>query len=306
VDRKKIEAIAQRVAAGAQVKTVLDLKGGVSSTMTLVELDGGDHQHIIVRAYRPKIIELDPQVARREAAILRTLQRTAIPTPTLLSLDESGALWPTPYLVLNYLPGAPVYAPDDPVALAKQMADQLLKIHRIDDAAAISFLPDFARGVSNRLSTFPDQLDDALDESAVRAALSAHWPLDETAANAPSFLHGDFWPGNILYKDGAISAVLDWEDAAHGDPLADITISELDILWGFGEEAMAAFTAQYQAGSDADFSQLAIWRLAAAMRPMGLLDIWAPAWTGLGRADITVETMRAGHKLYVSKALAAL
>jgi aminoglycoside phosphotransferase (APT) family kinase protein len=35
-------------------------------------------------------------------------------------------------------------------------------------------------------------------------------------------LHGDFWPGNALWRDGALVAILDWEDAAIGDPLADV------------------------------------------------------------------------------------
>ena len=31
-------------------------------------------------------------------------------------------------------------------------------------------------------------------------------------------LHGDYWPGNVLWQQGRLAAVLDWEDAALGGP----------------------------------------------------------------------------------------
>jgi aminoglycoside phosphotransferase (APT) family kinase protein len=36
-----------------------------------------------------------------------------------------------------------------------------------------------------------------------------------------SLLHGDYWPDNTLWRDGRLVCVIDWEDAALGDPLAD-------------------------------------------------------------------------------------
>ena len=59
-------------------------------------------------------------------------------------------------------------------------------------------------------------------------------------------LHGDFWPGNILWRYGQLVAVIDWEDAALGDPLADVANSRLEILWAFGIDAMQSFTHYYQ------------------------------------------------------------
>jgi aminoglycoside phosphotransferase (APT) family kinase protein len=36
--------------------------------------------------------------------------------------------------------------------------------------------------------------------------------------------------------------VLDWEDAAIGDPLADVANVRLELLWARGIEAMEPFT----------------------------------------------------------------
>jgi aminoglycoside phosphotransferase (APT) family kinase protein len=120
--------------------------------------------------------------------------------------------------------------------------------------------------------------------------------------NQPALLHGDFWPGNLLWKDGKLVAVIDWEDAEVGNPLADFAISRLDILWIFGLDALHAFTERYQSLVTLDFSQLAYWDLFAALRPASRIAAWAAGWPQLGRSDITEATMRAGHRWFVNQA----
>jgi len=81
-------------------------------------------------------------------------------------------------------------------------------------------------------------------EGHIRDALEAVWPLPQR--NTSVLLHGDFWPDNSLWKDGQLVAVIDWEDAALGDPLADVANSRLEILWAFGIDTMRNFTHQHQ------------------------------------------------------------
>ena len=78
----------------------------------------------------------------------------------------------------------------------------------------------------------------------MRDVLEAVWPLPQS--NRSVLLHGDFWPGNILWKDGQLVGIIDWENAAVGDPLADVANSRLEMLWAFGNDAMQSFTSQYQ------------------------------------------------------------
>ena len=125
--------------------------------------------------------------------------------------------------------------------------------------------------------------------------------------NKPILLHGDFWPGNLLWREGAqLAAVIDWEDAKVGEPLADLAISRLDLLWIFGLDAMQTFTRHYQALAPLDYTDLPYWDLYAALRPMGRLAEWAAEWPALGRPDITEATLRAGHKWFVDQAFDAL
>ncbi len=96
-----------------------------------------------------------------------------------------------------------------------------------------------------KISSPPATLDDSLAEGRIRAALEAAWPWPQQ--NTSALLHGDYWPGNILWRDGRLVGVIDWEDAALGDPLADLANSRLEIFWAFGGDVMHDFTRRYTA-----------------------------------------------------------
>ncbi|HEX6386312.1 MAG TPA: phosphotransferase, partial [Anaerolineae bacterium] len=120
-------------------------------------------------------------------------------------------------------------------------------------------------------------------------------------------LHGDFWPGNTLWQDGRLVAVIDWEDAKLGDPLVDLAISRLDIVWIFGIKAMNSFTDYYQSMMAIDYSNLPYWDLCAALRLVRLagsnLAVWAAYFSPFGRHDITEQTMMESYRFFVGQAL---
>ena len=119
-------------------------------------------------------------------------------------------------------------------------------------------------------------------------------------------MHGDFWPGNVLWNGTEIAAAIDWENAAVGDPLADVATTRLDLLWAFGPRAMTTFTTHYAALSAVDLSNLPQWDLAATLRPAGAISIWAADWHAYGRPDLTATRMRAIHQQFLDDALARL
>jgi aminoglycoside phosphotransferase (APT) family kinase protein len=134
--------------------------------------------------------------------------------------------------------------------------------------------------------------------------LAAAWPW--RSSNSPVLLHGDYWPGNLLWNAGRLVAVVDWEEPRIGDPLVDVAISRLDLLWMLGADAMHAFTRAYIAITNVDVACLPYWDLCAALRPASNLPAWAGSWPDLGRPDISEATMRAGHRQFVDRAFDAL
>jgi aminoglycoside phosphotransferase (APT) family kinase protein len=147
------------------------------------------------------------------------------------------------------------------------------------------------------LNQRPTLLDDSLDEGHIRDVLEAAWPL--ATRNAPALLHGDYWPGNILWREGQLAGVIDWEDARLGDPLADMGNTRLELVWALGIDAMRRFTADYLALSPINVTQLPYWDLFAALRPASKIGEWA--------GDEKVEQhMRAGHRAFINQAFDAL
>jgi aminoglycoside phosphotransferase (APT) family kinase protein len=215
--------------------------------------------------------------------------------PTPYYLDPCAELFSTPCLVIEYVEGQPEFAPSNPAGLVRKLATTLARIHRLDGVDPdLSFLPRQGKGFGER----PATLDGSLDEGRIRNALESTWPLRRP--NAPALLHGDFWPGNVLWKDGRLVAVIDWEDAALGDRLADVANARLEILWAFGTEAMHTFTAHYRSTAVAiDYTNLPYWDLCAALRPASRLADW-----GLDRS--TESAMREGHKRFIAQAFATL
>jgi aminoglycoside phosphotransferase (APT) family kinase protein len=182
-----------------------------------------------------------------------------------------------------------------------QLSAQLARIHRVDlplpDAA---FLPPPA----GDLPELPANAHPAFEAQRVHAALKAAWPVAQR--NKSTLLHGDYWPGNILWHDGQLAAVIDWEDAAFGDPLVDFAIARLDLLWIFGREALEGFSQQYRLLSAVDIASLPYWDLYAVLRLARLaganLAAWAAFFQPYGRADITEETIREHVQFFISQA----
>ena len=110
----------------------------------------------------------------------------------------------------------------------------------------------------------------------------------------------------MLWRDGRLSGVVDWEDAGIGDPLADLAIARVDMSRAFGREAMEAFTARYAGRTGFDLSALPFWDLRAVLRQAPHCADYAEGWRNLGRADITEAVIRAAHTRLIEEAMAAL
>lgn len=272
------------------------LKGGVSAEVTALAFTrpDGQQQKAIVRQHGIRDRQRNPQIATVEFKLLQVLQQAGIAAPAPYYLDQVGEFLGIPCLVMEYVEGEPLFAPADLAAYLTEVATHLAHIHRITSTETdLTFLPRQGKGLGER----PTILDHKLDEGPIRDKLETLWPLAQ--ANPAVLLHGDFWPGNLLWRDGHLVAVIDWEDAAIGDPLADLGNTRLELLWAFGADAMTQFTATYRSLANLDFTNLPYWDLCAALRPAGKLAEW-------GLDAQTEQTMRERHHWFVTQAFAEL
>ena len=298
--KKKFEQVIQRIDPQSRLLRIWGLKGGVSAQVTALEVEWADGQtkKMIVRQHGEVDLKHNPQVAVDEFKLLQLLQSAGLTTPVPYYLDQSCEIFSTPYVVIEYIEGETEFAPANLSDFILQFATHLSRIHHVDCLQMdLSFLPQQEQRYGEKLRERPLEVDESLDEGRIRDALEAVWPLPRR--NASVLLHGDFWPGNVLWRDGQLVGVIDWEDAALGDPLADVANSRLEILWAFGVEAMDSFIEQYQAMMSIDFTYLPYWDLCAALRPVAQIAQW-------GLDDATEKIMRERHRWFVAQAFERL
>lgn len=294
------EQVAQRVAPGARLLAAEPLAGGNSAQVTVLDLQhpDGTRQKVIVRRHGLADRARNPRVAATEFRLLAWLSAAGLAVPQPYFVDLSGEVFVEPYVVLGFVDGATQLRPAPWQPLVGPLAEFLARLHALDGARAeAGLLPDYADGLARMLAEPPASLDEALQEGGIRAALTAAWPWPQRQPAV--VLHGDYWPGNALWHAGQLAAVIDWEDAARGDPLADLGNARLELRWGFGREAMEAFTRRYCALTAIDLSTLPYWDLAAALRPAGKMGGW-------GLPEDEAALMRAEHGAFVAEALEGL
>lgn len=295
-ENNKFEQVVEKIHPQGKLLRMWKLQGGVSAHLTALEIKrlDGQTQKMVVRQYGALDLKHNPHVAADEFKLLQLLRSVGLAVPMLYHLDQSGEIFSMPYIVIEYIEGKPEFALSHVPDLTLQLATYLSKIHAIEDAKVdVSFLPRQEKRCTEMLRERPEHVDESFREGAIRNVLEAAWPFPQL--NKSVLLHGDLWPGNALWNDGQLVAVIDWEDAQVGDPLGDIANSRLEILWAFGIEAMRCFTHQYQAMTNIDFSNLPYWDLFAALRPIAKLAAWCID-------ECIEETMRERHQWFVAQA----
>ena len=300
-EREPFERLAKKIDPQSTLLSYRELKGGVSAQVTYLEVrtTEGHLNRMIVRRHGENDRKQNPRIAADEFRLLQLLSRAGVAVPTPLYLDQSGEIFSTPCLVIEFVDGSADVLNLQTTDFIPQMSKHLLQIHQISSLEYdYSFLPSLASLIGNKLARRPEALDESLDEGRIRDVLEAVWPLPQIHQNR--LLHGDYWPGNLLWKDGMLVAILDWEDAVIGDPLADVANARLELLWAFGVETMDEFTENYrkQAGSF-DVNHLPYWDLVAALRPASHLSGW-------GLEPQVERRMRERHRWFVEQAIAKL
>ncbi len=176
----------------------------------------------------------------REHRVLTALADTPVPVPRTYSLCEDEGVIGAPFYVMEFVPGT-VYREPRQVAeltvrqrqdLSWQLMDILADLHSIDPESVglgdfgrpQGFLERQVRRWSKQLAASRSREIDDIDTLAER--LADHVPVSPPG----TIVHGDYRLDNVIVGPGhRIDAVLDWEMATLGDPLADLGL--LVVYW---------------------------------------------------------------------------
>ncbi|MER5177336.1 phosphotransferase family protein [Streptomyces sp. NPDC002896] len=222
----------RNVPACAGPLTVRLMHGGRSNLT--YEVTDGTHRWVL---RRPPLGVLTPTAhdMDREYRVVASLGDTGVPVARAVLSCTDPEVIGAPFCVVDFVEGPVLRDGDEAVALApgdarraaEALVDALVALHAVD--ASDVGLGDFGhpdgylerqvrrwRGQWDRVATraLPD-----LDELHGRLARAL------PASGAPAIVHGDYRLDNTILAPGdlgRIAAIVDWEMATLGDPLADL------------------------------------------------------------------------------------
>ena len=254
-----------------------------------------------------KFLVAKPEQASRIAAVsfhaAGLARRHGVPAPEPVLLDETGEVMGVPGVVSRFAEGRQIADPESPERWAEDLARQLVQIHSISpgerdrpslfDGNHVTLF--FTRGgYPLRMAAHPLSAD----------IFDAVGKLQSTLAPAPAVLvHLDYWHGNVLWNQGRISAVLDWDFAGYGDPGIDVAYFRMNMHLRGIRDAANLFLEAYETQTGEPVKNLGFRELAAAAQclpsPLG----WVPANREMGGAQIADERAIAQYEEFVADAL---
>jgi aminoglycoside phosphotransferase (APT) family kinase protein len=229
------------------------LKGGAIQQNWRLDLtiEGGPEageRSYVLRKDAPSVVgSSHGRVAEFEIIKVAHAAGVTVPRPILACADAS--LLGTPFALMERVEGialGPRVVKDtalggDRVGLLRRLGAEMAKLHRVRPPhAALAFLPpppeDFARADIADLRAALDALGEP------RPALDWGLRWGEVAAPPPGdicLIHRDFRTGNYMLDGSGLTAVLDWEFAGWGDPMADLGWFCAEC-WRFGRPDLEA------------------------------------------------------------------
>ena len=265
-DLDTISRLTEWAFSGAKLISFELLTGGVSAQVYRLDLRkaDGSKSRVVLRIIGDVYAR---HSAELEFALLRDLFRAGLPVPEPIIVDATCALLDRPYLIMSFVEGLTSPPETAMEGYIYQMAKMLALVHRTEVGAFLE-LP-------KRLDPM-EELFDFLPEGAewdgLRKFLSAK--KDTKFTGLPRLLHGDFWPGNLLFANNRIAAVLDWEDAAIGDPLSDVACTCLELRYIYGEAGMERFRKAYLRYENVETDRLALWLIYVAAAAQKFMCDW--------------------------------
>ncbi len=264
------------------------MRGGISSSVHQVQLADatGGRRAVVVRRYGEHWLPSNPTASEREFKLLEFLARASFPAPRPLMLDAEGGPFGTPTVVMTRMPGRPSLAPRDLPGYLRQIAHTLAALHRLP-THELGFLRDQRDRVNRVLSKRPET-DDALQLEVWEAAV-AEWSRISQLDEQRVLVHGDYWPGNLLWVRGQLVGVVDWEQPRLGDLVKDVATCRGDLWVLFGRAAANEFLSEYERAAGINVRDLRFWELLISTEAVRDMPEWAVAYRILGRPDLTTE-----------------
>ena len=178
---------------------------------------------------------------RREYRGLAGLNRVAFPAPAAIASCEDETVIGAPFMVMAFVPGDVIDSAEEAARLAPQergtvsasLVHALAALHSVDvQQAGLESLGRPAGYLTRQVDRWGRQWQlsktrDLATIDELQARLAALVGAAEFGSTTASIVHGDYRVDNVIIgpDDHEVRAVLDWEMATLGDPVADLAVT---------------------------------------------------------------------------------
>ncbi|MDP5220809.1 phosphotransferase [Ruegeria sp. 2205SS24-7] len=248
----------------ARLLAIERLKGGVSADVYSLALEqpDGNKSRVVLRLHGETHYGHNAEL---EFEILCALFRAGLPVARPLSVDTSCAFLEHPYLIIEFVEGTSEIAESTLEARIETMVEALSTVHSVP----VSVMPSLPR----RIDPIPEILEFLPANAEWHELRNYLRQLQNSAFTGPDVvLHGNYWPSNLIWSEDRIAVILDWEDAAFGDPLSDVACASLELRFIHGMEGKRLFERAYAKHRSIDADRYALWVAyvsSAALKYMG-------------------------------------
>jgi len=278
-----LEEIRRLAGPSAAVAGVERLAGGQHADTWRVETENPTTS-VVVREF-----PVGDPAPRHEQAVLRALDGLGGLAPVLLGGDLDGRWSKHPTSLVSWLDGEPDITPADPLEWARELGRALAAVHAVP-AGRLAELPSvFDLGGGSR----------ELLAGPLAAEVRSRWA--EIAAAPQVLTHCDYWSGNVVWRDGKLSGVVDWSSGSRGPRGFDLGWCRLDLVLLFDEEIADEFIAAYEAAAGQAVGEIRLWDCWAAARSHDGVASWVPNYRPLGRPDLDEDELRRRHVQWTAR-----
>jgi aminoglycoside phosphotransferase (APT) family kinase protein len=315
IDRPRLEAHLDSRGLGTGPLRVASIGEGQSNYTFRVQREGADV--VVRRGPRPPFPARTHDMVR-EARIQRVLREHGVRVPDVVDICSDESVLGVPFYVMRFAHGT-ILTSEEPAPLrgdaerrrraGEAVVDALCDLHAVSvEIPAVAELSRRPEGYRRRqVATFSSLWNPHPGREQPLLAEVGEWLARTVPANGPiAVVHGDYRLGNVMLSlEGSprVEAILDWEMATVGDPLADLgyllatwtddhsprSVMELTpISAAEGYPTTSEIAERYAARSGHDLAALdwyvvlALWKAAVFCEP--LYTRWLDAGRPAGNA----------------------
>jgi len=278
------------------LEEVRRLAGSSAVVLGAVRLEGGQHadtwrvdtEHPAISVVVRQFPVGDP-AAWREERVLRALDGLGGLAPVRLGGDLGGRWSKFPTSLISWLDGQPDITPTDPGGWARELGRALAAVHTVP---------------SERLAELPSVFDRSGGSQEIlggplAAVVRSRW--SQVVASPEVLTHGDYWSGNVVWREGRLTGIVDWSGGSRGPRGFDLGWCRLDLVLLFDEQIADDFLAAYEAAMGQTVGEIRLWDCWAAARSDDAVGSWVPNYLPLGRYDLDEEELRRRHERWTAR-----